>query len=174
MWYHYNCICLCSHQTLRAQQTSSSTLQIFRITYYENHPLTVRGNILNICQCVKAEWKFTNGNHQATQNQKNISFFGWITSWYWSIHEHSTHLLRSNSHLSWDGRVDGGGVNQQCPLLHLPKESDTKKTLKQFCLAKIYSFNTLKSQASSTLSDFQTGNQVSAFGCRNWKYGCQF
>lgn len=50
-----------------------------------------------------------------------------ITSWHRSVHEHSTHLLCSDRHLSWDCRVNGGGVDQQRSLLHFSEEGKTEE-----------------------------------------------
>lgn len=87
----------------------------------------------------KQEEQITTVQQHRSQNQTcrdALVFFGWlITSWNWSIHEHGPHLLCSDRHLFWDGRVDGGGVDQQRSLLHLPEESKTN-SIKTFYLAK--------------------------------------
>lgn len=70
------------------------------------------------------------------RQRDRLSWIGWhITSWYWSIHEHGPHLFCSDCHLSWDSRVDSGGVNQQRSLLHLPRDGKTN-SIKVFWQAK--------------------------------------
>lgn len=90
-------------------------------------------------QWLSQRWKLSKAKVQNKVERHRInkikncvwgSFCWWhITSRHWSVHEHSPHLLCGDRHLFWHGRVDGGGVDQQCSLLHLPW--DDKKHLKR-------------------------------------------
>lgn len=87
---------------------------------------SLRKVVLNVWQYNRATMQLSIVKHHRTTKCR-LCFSRWtITSWHRSIHKDSTHLFCSNCHFFWDSRVNGGGVNQQGSLLHLPKKSKAK------------------------------------------------
>lgn len=83
-------------------------------------------NALQTFHNVKTPWHrvknifyYSSSNICSLKKKGNECMFLKCTSWYRGIHKNCTHLLCCSSHVLWNWRVDGAGVNEEGAFLHL-------------------------------------------------------